>query len=155
MDKVKDYQSRGCKFHPLLLCLSDETLTQGPISVWLMCWWNTKSKFAPSLLKSAEINLALYMYMYIPCVYMNSLHMPYDRFSNDMVWVKWNTHMDLVKSNNRGIKSTGILLTYPSGPKSTPRTSLRWPSRNIIHLPVRRSHTLPNASSPLENNKKY
>lgn len=42
------------------------------------------------------------------------------------------------------------MVIYPLGEKSIPYRDLRWPSMNMMHRPVRRSHTRPKASSPLQ-----
>lgn len=48
----------------------------------------------------------------------------------------------------QALSSEPVAMWYPFGEKSMPKIDLRWPSINITHRPVRRSHTRPKESWP-------
>ena len=54
VDNTPNYQYRVDKSIPCFSGLLDETLNQGPVSIW-PCWWDVKSEFTRSLFTKMEV----------------------------------------------------------------------------------------------------
>ena len=59
-----DYQSRDCKNDPRFSSLWDETLNQGPVSVWPHCWWEIKFEVTHSSKQEKQAMLLLHTQYY-------------------------------------------------------------------------------------------